>query len=112
MFNIGLTELIVIGAIALIFIGPKQLPEVARSLGKFLNELKRASDEAMQVFKDTHSKSDAFFRDTDDGLKKLVSDISSIDITGERKPVAKVENKTMSDTPSTPTAVKPEEDKS
>lgn len=45
MFNIGFSELIVVGVIALIFIGPKQLPEVARTLGRFLNELRRASDD-------------------------------------------------------------------
>lgn len=43
MFNMGFTELIVLGTIALIFIGPKQLPEVARSIAKLINELKRAT---------------------------------------------------------------------
>lgn len=46
MFNLGFGEIVVIGIIALIFIGPKQLPEVARAVAKFLNELKRASSEA------------------------------------------------------------------
>ena len=45
MFNIGFSELIVVGVIALIFIGPQQLPEVARTLGRFINELRRASDD-------------------------------------------------------------------
>lgn len=45
MFNLGFTELLLLGAIALIFIGPKQLPEVARTVGRFLNELKRASSD-------------------------------------------------------------------
>lgn len=45
MFGLGFSELILIAIIALIFIGPKQLPEVAKTLARFLNELKRASDD-------------------------------------------------------------------
>lgn len=44
MFNIGFSEMLMIGVLALILIGPKQLPEVARTLGRFLNELKRSSE--------------------------------------------------------------------
>ena len=43
MFNIGFSEMIVIAALALILIGPKQLPEVARNLGRLLNDLKRSA---------------------------------------------------------------------
>ncbi|MEO0337099.1 MAG: twin-arginine translocase TatA/TatE family subunit [Pseudomonadota bacterium] len=39
----GLQEMIVLGAIALLVIGPKQLPEVARVIGRMLNEFKRAT---------------------------------------------------------------------
>ncbi len=45
VFNLGLSEIILISVIALIFIGPKQLPEIARALGKAINELKRASED-------------------------------------------------------------------
>jgi sec-independent protein translocase protein TatB len=45
MFNLGLSEMILIAIIALIFIGPKQLPEIARTVGRMLNELKRATDD-------------------------------------------------------------------
>lgn len=44
MFNIGFTEMLVIAALALILIGPKQLPEVARTLGRLLNDLKRSTN--------------------------------------------------------------------
>ena len=43
MFNIGFSEMILIAVLALVFIGPKQLPEIARTVGRFLNEMKRAS---------------------------------------------------------------------
>lgn len=45
MFNLGISEIVLISIIALIFIGPKQLPEIARALGRALNELKRASED-------------------------------------------------------------------
>lgn len=45
MFNLGFSEIVLIAVIALIFIGPKQLPEIARSIGRALNELKRASED-------------------------------------------------------------------
>ena len=45
MFGIGLPELVIIVVIALIFIGPKQLPGVMRSVGKGLVDLKRASND-------------------------------------------------------------------
>jgi sec-independent protein translocase protein TatA len=40
--NIGPLELLVIGVIALLVLGPKRLPEAARSLGRGMRELKEA----------------------------------------------------------------------
>lgn len=40
--QVGATEIIVVLAIALIVLGPKRLPEVARSIGKGMRELKDA----------------------------------------------------------------------
>ena len=43
--SIGMPELIIIFVIALIIFGHKKLPELGRSLGRSLNEFKRASNE-------------------------------------------------------------------
>ena len=50
MFGIGMTELIVIFAIALIVLGPKRLPELARSLGRGIAEFRRASNDLRRDF--------------------------------------------------------------
>jgi TatA/E family protein of Tat protein translocase len=42
---IGMPELIVIMVLALIIFGPRKLPELGRSLGRSLNEFKKASNE-------------------------------------------------------------------
>jgi TatA/E family protein of Tat protein translocase len=50
MFNIGLPEMLIIVAIALIVFGPNKLPELARAFGKAMREFKKATEEVKQSF--------------------------------------------------------------
>jgi len=48
VFGIGFPELLLILAIALMVIGPRRLPEIAKALGRAMGEFKRATDEFKQ----------------------------------------------------------------
>ena len=45
MFGIGMPELLVIFVVALVVLGPKRLPEMARTLGKAMAEFRRQSSD-------------------------------------------------------------------
>ena len=51
MFGIGGPELLLILAIALIVLGPKKLPELAKALGKGMAEFRRATDDLKEEFR-------------------------------------------------------------
>ena len=66
--SLGMGELIIIFTVALIVFGPRKLPELGRSLGKSLQEFKRASNELkhtldeeirMEEQKDQRAKTEA-----------------------------------------------------
>jgi sec-independent protein translocase protein TatB len=48
MFGIGMPEMILILVVALIVIGPKKLPDLAKSLGRAMGEFKKATSEIKQ----------------------------------------------------------------
>jgi TatA/E family protein of Tat protein translocase len=62
----SLQSLILLAGIALIVVGPKKLPDLARTLGKGLSEFKKATDGITDELKDT-LKEDK--KQDDDGLK-------------------------------------------
>lgn len=43
MFNLGFAELFLILTVALVIFGPSKLPEVGKTMGKAINEFKKAS---------------------------------------------------------------------
>ena len=68
MFSIGTWELIVILALALIILGPKKLPEAARSLGRGLARLRHSLNEARQEMGLDELKKEL---EQDEGLEEL-----------------------------------------
>jgi sec-independent protein translocase protein TatA len=43
--NIGMSELLIIFVVVLLLFGPKKLPELARGLGRSIQEFKKAADD-------------------------------------------------------------------
>jgi len=69
MFGIGFPELLLIAVIALVVIGPKRLPDLAKALGRGFAEFRRATDELKQTFEE-----EARVARAQDLRKKLVAE--------------------------------------
>ncbi len=53
MFGLGAGELLLIFVIAIVFLGPKKLPELAKGLGQAMKEFQKARDEVMNEIQKT-----------------------------------------------------------
>ncbi len=84
MFGMGMPEILLILAIALIIIGPKKLPDLAKSLGRALGEFKSATNdlkESMQIDHELTDVKNAFDQlNSDDDEKEEPSTEKNKDI--------------------------------
>ncbi|PIE58376.1 MAG: hypothetical protein CSA33_03615 [Desulfobulbus propionicus] len=71
MFGIGLPEMIVISAVALIVVGPDKLPELAKSLAKGLLELKKT----VQQFKENLTEEEETIKEVQKELYRAADDL-------------------------------------
>jgi len=78
MFGIGLPEMIVIFAVALIVVGPDKLPGLARSLAKGLMEMKKTLNQVKDNLTQEEETLDSVrhdLRKTADDLRETMSDV-------------------------------------
>ena len=85
MFGIGMPEMILILALALIVIGPKKLPDLAKSLGRALGEFKKATSDlkrSMEIEEISEVKK-SFDELNEDINQSLKGDIGSTDTSSK-----------------------------
>jgi sec-independent protein translocase protein TatB len=108
MFDIGFSELLVIGVVALIVIGPEKLPRMARTVGVLagrlqryvadvkadinreieLEELRKMRDSMQQAASDFQSSVQSEMSKTEADLSKSVEDLNkSVELDWREKPV-------------------------
>lgn len=94
MLDIGWSELLVVAVIALVIVGPKELPALLRMIGKYMGLIKRQAqefrsqfDEAIkdtefeqvkQDFQDIKSDAEATLRDASRGIEDEMRDLDDI----------------------------------
>jgi sec-independent protein translocase protein TatB len=90
MFDIGWSELLLIGIVALVVIGPKDLPKVLRGLGAMMSKVRSMAAEFQGQFQD--AMRDAELAD----LKKQAEDLASSATNAIQNPVQSIESELKS----------------
>lgn len=75
MFDLGWTELMVVGIVALIVVGPKDLPVMFRNVGRFVGKAKGMAREFSRAMND--AADDTGMRDIAKGLKTATNPVGS-----------------------------------
>ncbi len=109
MFDIGFTELLVIGVVALIVIGPEKLPRVARTVGVLagrlqryvsdvkadinreieLDELRKMRDSMQQAASELQTSVQSELNQTETELNKTVAEVVKDKTEAPQPPAAK-----------------------
>ena len=77
MLGIGMQEIIIILVVALIIIGPKKLPDLARALGRAMGEFRKAADDL---------KDNLDINGMKEEKEKLLRDLTQTNVSQDKKP--------------------------
>lgn len=84
MFDIGGYELIVIAAVAILVVGPRELPGMLRSVGRFVKQARQMMTGVQRQFNDALKEAEL------DDVKKTIDDVRSLNPANKlRKTIAK-----------------------
>jgi sec-independent protein translocase protein TatA len=70
MFGIGIPEFLVILVIALIFVGPERLPEVAKIFGKIFADFRKATDDVSEELRNARQMLEEEVRQAERDIQK------------------------------------------
>ena len=84
MFGIGMPELLIILVVALIVVGPRKLPDIAKGLGKGLSEFRKATDEIKSQINENETFKDV--QGIRDDFKETVDAVSPRNLLGSDAP--------------------------
>ena len=117
MFGMGMPEILLILALALIVIGPKKLPDIAKAMGRAMREFKKATTELKETM-----EIDDQLKDVKDAFQDVNTDLKeSVDFStpappppspAEKQNDAETDLKEDQDLPKATTPAPPEEGKS
>ena len=110
MFDIGWSELVVIGVVALIAIGPKELPGVLRMVGQWMGKARKMASEFQGQFNEAMREAEmADLKKTFDDVKDAAKDFSTNNImTSMQKDAAEaLRIDDLNQPPVTPTTPEP-----
>ncbi|HZN92144.1 MAG TPA: twin-arginine translocase TatA/TatE family subunit [Myxococcales bacterium] len=100
MLNLGAGEVILILVVALLVLGPKRLPELARGIGKFMREFRRQTDEVRSVVEREFYRMD---QDVTSGLAEPEPQPQSIlPVQAPRPPASLMEEASLPTNPGAP----------
>jgi len=97
MFDLGTQELIVIFIVAFLVFGPKKLPELGRTLGKGIRELKAAMRGVKDTFEDVGSEVTEEIKGAKSDLEESIYKSIESDIEGKEGAEGKESNTTDKD---------------
>ena len=103
MFNIGLPELLIIVAIALIVFGPNKLPELAKAFGRAMREFKKATEEVKESFeaqtRDLEELKSTLTEEKENLIANLAEEISGVAEEAATPPEAATETSAPAESP-------------
>lgn len=85
MFDIGWTELVVIGVVALVVIGPRELPQVLRTVGAWVGKARAMAREFHSGVSEMmrESELDELKKSAESAVRQFEGEVKSIDPTAE-----------------------------